>query len=63
MRQRRELDADDEEDETARGERESDRITEQQEHNERRKHDRRHVVRDEVCHFRCSGGSDLMNVG
>ena len=62
VRQRRELDADDEEDEAARGKREGDRISEQQEDHERRKHDRRHVVRDEICHLRCSGrsGSAMM---
>ena len=50
-----ELDADQAEDQAVGGERERDRIAEQQKHHERREHDRRHVVDQHRRHGRRSG--------
>ena len=50
-----ELDADQGEDEAIGGERECNRIAEQQEDHERREHDWRHVVDERRHHHRCSG--------
>ena len=46
----RELDREDEEQEAVRGEREGDRISEQEEHHQRREHDRREVLGDQLGH-------------
>ena len=48
-----ELDADEAEQQAVRGQRERDRVAEQQEHDQRREHQRRHVVDQERDHFCC----------
>ena len=50
MRIGRQLDADEEEQQAVGGQREGDRIAEQQEDDQRGEHDRRHVLGDELSH-------------
>ncbi len=52
--QQTELDADEPEEQAVRGKRERDRVAEQQENDERREHERRHVGDEERAHFATS---------